>query len=246
MSFFFRRAIYCAGTALIMALWSVSSVAGVSLTATRLIVSGVSGTQEAGSSIGVRSDDSSMHPFLVKAQIFRDVEGQDESVPFVLSPALFRLEPGSTNQLRVIKKGTTLPQNKESLFYLRVAALPASSSVQTEFSAPGGILNVATGNIIKLFYRPYGLSVTQKEAMGQLQFAAAGNRLKVTNPTPYYITLGSLTVDGKAVSIRGQREQNMIAPYGETIFADAPVRGKVHWQAINDYGGREDFHGSVQ
>ncbi|WP_250211265.1 fimbrial biogenesis chaperone [Morganella morganii] len=246
MCFSFRRTAGCTAAALMMAFWSVSSVAGVSLTATRLIVSGVSGTQEAGSSIGVRSDDSSVRPFLVKAQIFRDVDGQDTSVPFVLSPALFRLEPGSTNQLRVIKKGNTLPQNKESLFYLRVAALPASSSAQTEFSAPEGVLNVATGNIIKLFYRPYGLPVTQKEAMGQLRFTAAGNRLKVTNPTPYYITLSSLKVNGKPVSIRRQREQNMIAPYGETFFADAPLKGEVHWQVINDYGGREDFHGSVQ
>ncbi|HAT1515435.1 TPA: molecular chaperone [Morganella morganii] len=227
-------------------LWSVFSVAGVSLTGTRLIVSGVSGTQEASGSIGVRSDDSSVRPFLVKAQIFRDVDGQDTSVPFVLSPALFRLEPGSTNQLRVIKKGDALPQNKESLFYLRVAALPASSFSQTEFSAPEGVLNVATGNIIKLFYRPYGLPITQKDAMGQLQFTAAGNRLKVTNPTPYYITISSLNVNGKPVSIREQREQNMIAPYGETFFANAPLKGDVHWQAINDYGGMEKFHGAVQ
>lgn len=246
MRFFPLRTVCCTGIALMMALWSVFSVAGVSLTATRLIVSGVNGTQEAGSSIGVRSDENSTSPFLVKAQIFRDIDGHDTSVPFVLSPALFRLEPGSTNQLRVIKKGNILPQNKESLFYLRVAALPASQSSQMEFSAPEGVLNVATGNIIKLFYRPYGLPVTQKEAMGQLRFSAAGNRLKVTNPTPYYITLSNLKVNGKPVNIRGQREQNMIAPYGETFFADAPLRGEVHWQAINDYGGLEGFHGKIQ
>lgn len=246
MRFFFHRTVYCTSIALMMALWSVFSVAGVSLTATRLIVSGVNGTLEAGSSIGVRSDENSTSPFLVKAQIFRDVDGQDTSVPFVLSPALFRLEPGNTNQVRVIKKGNTLPQNKESIFYLRVAALPSSPPTQTEFSAPEGALNVATGNIIKLFYRPYGLSVTQKEAMGQLQFTAVENRLKVTNPTPYYITLSSLKVNGKPVSIRGQREQNMIAPYEETFFADSPLRGEVHWQAINDYGGQEGFHGTIQ
>ncbi len=247
MSISFHQTLRYTGIILVMALWSAPIVAGVSLTATRLIISGVNETQEGGSSIGVRSDESSMHPFLVKAQIFRDIGGQDTSVPFVLSPALFRLEPGTTNQLRVIKKGAQLPQNKESLFYLRVAALPATQALpQTEFVAPEGTLNVATGNIIKLFYRPYGLPITQKEAMGQLQFTVADNRLKVTNPTPYYITLGSLTVNGKPVNIRGVREQNMIAPYGETLFANPQLKGKVHWQAINDYGGQEGFYGSIQ
>lgn len=241
-----RRALCHAVFMSVIGLCSLPSTAGVSLTATRLIVSD-SGGGEASGSIGLQSTASSTRPYLVKSQVSRDIEGKDTQVPFVVSPVLFRLDPGNTNQVRVMKKGGSLPSDKESLFYLRVAALPASPSTsQTEFAAPEGALNVATGNIIKLFYRPERLPVTQKEAMGQLKFTAASNRLKVTNPTPYYITLSNLTVNGKPVNIRKTREQNMIAPYGSTLFADAPVTGNVLWQAINDYGGRENFHGSVQ
>lgn len=228
---------------LIMVLWSASSVAGISLTATRLIVPETGG----GSSIGVRSDNSSTKPFLIRAQVFRDVEGRDAQVPFVITPVLFRLEPGNHHQLRVMRKGGTLPQDKESLFYLRVAALPATSAPsQTALPAPEGALTVATGNIIKLFHRPSGLSVSQKVAMGQLQFTIAGNQLNVSNPTPYYITLSSLQVNGKSVNIRTTREQNMIAPYGYQRYANAPTSGNVQWSAINDYGGREDFDGSIR
>ncbi|KEY59674.1 molecular chaperone [Serratia sp. DD3] len=224
-------------------LWSASSVAGISLTATRLIVDESRG----GSSIGVRSDDNATKPFLIRAQVFRDIEGQDAQVPFVISPALFRLEPGSQHQFRVMKQGGALPQDKESLFYLRVAALPATSGPsQTALPTPEGALTVATGNIIKLFYRPNGLSVTQKAAMGQLQFTAVGNQLNVSNPTPYYITLSSLKVNGKSVNIRTTREQNMIAPYGNQRYGNAPTTGSVQWSAINDHGGREVFDGSIQ
>ncbi|PVZ87877.1 molecular chaperone [Serratia sp. S1B] len=228
---------------LTIALWSASSFAGISLTATRLIVPETSG----GNSIGVRSDNSSTKPFLIRAQVFRDIEGRDAQVPFAISPVLFRLEPGGHHQLRVTKKGGALPQDKESLFYLRVAALPATSAPsQAENPVHEGALTVATGNIIKLFYRPSGLSVTQKTAMGQLQFTAAGNQLKVTNPTPYYITLGSLKVNGKPVNIRTTREQNMIAPHGYQRYANAPTAGNVQWSAINDHGGREEFNGSIR
>ncbi|MFL9149840.1 molecular chaperone [Escherichia coli] len=233
--------------AIMTLLWSTCSVAGVSLTSTRLIVADNNRGQEASGSIGVRSDETSSGPYLVKAQIFRDIKGQQAQVPFVLSPALFRLEPGDTNQLRVVKKSGELPKDRESLFYLRVAALPASGGTpQTEFSAPKGALNVATGNIIKLFYRPNGLQITAKAAPGQLQFTAAGNHIKVNNPTPYYITLSSLQVNGKPVSIRTRPEQNMIAPFGETLFSNALTKGYVQWQAIDDYGGRESFHGAIR
>lgn len=246
MSIFTRRLLHNATFILTIGLWSASSFAGVSLTATRVIVAEHSENQSASGTIGVRSDEASPRPYLVKAEVFSNIEGHQDNSPFVLSPSLFRLEPGNTNQVRVIKKGGALPANKESLFYLRVAALPATSNPsQTVFSAPEGVLNVATGNIIKLFYRPNGLPISQKEAMAQLKFTAVGNQLKVANPSPYYITIGSLEVNGKEVNIRKVHGQNMIAPFEETIFSSPQINGKVYWQAINDYGGWEGFHGAI-
>lgn len=243
MQILFYRLLRHISFVLITLVWSTSSVAGVSLTATRLIVADTSG----GSSIGVRSSNSSTKPFLIRAQVFRDIEGRDTQVPFVVSPTLFRLEPESHHQLRVMKKGGILPEDKESLFYLRVAALPATSEPsQAATPVHEGALTVATGNIIKLFYRPNGLSVTQKMAMGQLQFTVVGNQLKVTNPTPYYITLNSLKVNGKSVNIRATREQNMIAPYGYQRYTNTLTSGNVQWSAINDYGGREEFNGTIR
>ncbi|HEM8293693.1 TPA: molecular chaperone [Providencia stuartii] len=246
MSTFFSPFYFRIPIILSLIYWSATAFAGISLNATRLIISENDGMQ--GASIGVRSDETSTRAFLVKAQVFRDIDGQHEQVPFVVSPSLFRLEPGNTNQLRVIKNGGNLPNDKESVFYFRVAALPAASTQSKSSSSSGteNILNVATGNIIKLFYRPNNLPIKQKEAMGRLQFQRVANGIKVTNPTPYYITINSLTINGSDVNIRATRGQNMLPPYGDTIFLHSVKSGKIQWKAINDYGGIESFHGQIQ
>ena len=236
----------CNIVAIMILIYSTCSVAGVSLTSTRLIVAESNRSQKVSGSVGIRSDETSSGPYLVKAQVFRDIKGTHAEVPFVVSPALFRLEPGNTNQLRVVKKGGELPKDRESLFYFRVAALPASEKTsQTVFSAPKGALNVATGNIIKLFYRPNGLPITANTAMGGLQFTIVGHQIKVSNPSPYYLTLSSLQINGKPVNIRVYPEQNMIAPFSHTLFASTVTKGHVQWQAIDDYGGRETFNGAI-
>lgn len=54
------------------------------------------------------------------------------------------------------------------------------------------------------------------------------------NPTPYHISLFSLTVGGKALA-----EPGMIAPLSTrrwTINGSGPVT----WRAINDFGGVTD------
>lgn len=212
----------------------------------RLVFSALSGTQ--GQIIGVTSSAQSTVPYLVKAQVLGDVQGTNIQTPFSVTPSLFRLEIGATNQLRIIKTGDqVLPNDKESLFYLRVMALPAEQkNTNTASANVGSSIVVSTGNIIKLFYRPQEFSISQQQAMSSLQFTQQGQILKVNNPSPYFITLSSLSVGGKNVNINVSRQNTMIAPFGTLTYPNINVAGKVTWQAINDYGGVEKFHGDVQ
>ena len=224
----------------------VSAVAGISLDSTRLVFS--ASDMANGQSIGVSSSAQSPTPYLVKTQVLKDVRGQQTDTPFSVTPSLFRLEPGATNQLRILKTGNqTLAKDKESLFYLRVIALPAGQagelSPKTEV---GGTVTVSTGSVIKLFYRPAGLSLTQQQAMGALQFTLQGNTLLVANPSPYYVTLTSLTVGGKSVAVSARQQNTMIAPFSQMTYPSPGVTGNVTWQAINDFGGMEKFNGKVQ
>lgn len=235
---------YC----VLASLWfvSISAFAGISLDGTRIIFPASSSNQ--GQSIGVTSSQQSTVPYLVKAQVLADVYGEQQQTPFSVTPSLFRLEPGNTNQLRVLKTGQeTLPQNKESIFYLRVIAVPAGTKGETNSKTElGGSITVSTGTIIKLFYRPEGLSMTHKKAMSSLQFLRRDNALLVKNPSPYFITLSSLSIDGKALAVSVRKQNTTIAPFSEMSYPDMNALGKVTWQSINDYGGTELFHGSVQ
>lgn len=237
---------WCSWALVLLWLPCVSAVAGISFDSSRLIFS--ASDQANGQSIGVSSSAQSPSPYLVKAQVLGDVRGDKTDTPFSVTPSLFRLEPGSTNQLRILKTGNQLlAKNKESLFYLRMIALPAGQGSEL---APkmevGGAVTVSTGSVIKLFYRPAGLSQTQQQAMAGLQFTQQGNTLRVANPSPYYVTLTSLTVGGKAVAVSARHKNTMIAPFSQMTYSRTGTSGSVTWQAINDFGGVEKFNGKIQ
>ena len=241
-----RMSRWCSWALFLLWLPCVSAVAGISLDSSRLIFSASDLT--GGQSIGISSSAQSSSPYLVKAQVLGDVRGDKTDTPFSVTPSLFRLEPGGTNQLRILKTGNQLlAKNKESLFYLRVIALPAGKGSEL---APkkevGGAVTVSTGSVIKLFYRPAGLSQTQQQAMAGLQFTQQGSTLHVANPSPYYVTLTSLSVGGKAVAVSARHKNTMIAPFSQMTYPSAGTHGNVTWQAINDFGGVEKFNGKIQ
>ncbi|CNI73477.1 fimbrial biogenesis chaperone [Yersinia intermedia] len=236
---------HASGCAAVLLLAAAPATAGISADATRIIFQASEVAR--GESIGLTSSATSLSPYLVKTQVTRDVQGQAVQVPFVTTPSLFRLEPGTTNQVRIMKTPGDLPHDRESLFYFRAVAMPAGLADSASPSpAVTGALQVATATVIKLFYRPVGLAIPQAQAMGQLQFAASKQGLKVTNPTPYYITLNSLRVNSTPVRLRVEDYSSMIAPYSSAWYRGAPQQGTVAWTTINDYGGTEVFHGTVQ
>lgn len=226
-------------------LWPVLASAGISLDSTRLIVTPAD--QGKGVRIGVMSESDSLTPYLVRVKITKDVQGTQGDAPFVVVPPVFRLEPGRTQQLRVTPTRTDLPSDRETLFYLSASALPATSEVMmTDNSRSQGQLIVATGTIIKVFYRPNGLPIKQRDAMGKLQFTRQGTQLVVKNPSPYYITLAWLLVGGKGVPITQTPTKGMIAPFSQiTVDRVTTPSGAIRWAAINDFGGREEFSDEI-
>lgn len=234
------------GMVVSLGLFSAGALAGISLDSTRVIFPATDAGQ--GQSIGVTSSPSSMAPYLVKAQVIDNIEGTQTHTPFSVTPSLFRLEPGTTNQVRILKTGNdALPKDRESLFYFRVMALPAGKDGQDPTKqVVGGSLMVSTGNIIKLFYRPTGLAKRPPLSATSLTFSRQGTTLRVTNPSAYFVTLSSLTVGGRRIPMSLRQKNTMIAPFGSVDYLNVNTGGAVTWQAINDYGGTEKFNGTVQ
>ncbi|MEI9763234.1 molecular chaperone [Enterobacter kobei] len=139
---------------------------------------------------------------------------------------MFRLDGGHENTLRVIYTGeTSLPENRESVFWLNVKSIPSMTR------SDENRLLIAVKTRMKLFYRPAALaSENAGEAWTRLTFEPRGERLVINNPTPFYVSLYSLTVGNKTIA-----PPPMISPLSSVTVAGSGKQ--VAWKAINDFGG---------
>lgn len=179
-------------------------------------------------SITFTVNNTSQQRFLLLSKVL-DAQGQaTRDVPFMTTPPLFPLAAGHSNIIRIIRTGGDLPDDRESLFWLSVASIP-----QTQGKPSPNSLQVAIRSRMKLFFRPLGLKGREEDAYRQLTWQRAGMQVQVNNPTPYYVTLFHLQLNGIAVNNVG-----MVAPFSRVTTSGCPVDGpcRVQWQTINDYG----------
>ncbi|WP_332624467.1 molecular chaperone [Klebsiella grimontii] len=216
---------------------------GFGINATRLIY------PEEASSINVTVRNTLIRePYLVQTAVSGKQDAHT-AAPFTVTPPLFRLEPQSTNQLRIAFTGQSLPGDQESVFYLHATAIPASTQLDPaqQHNDVQAQLRFGVGNIIKLFYRPANLSGSSTAAQGGLQFSRVAGGLKVTNPSPYFVSLADLTVNGQQLALDTPAAL-MLSPFGNHIW---PVKtplatGKqIQWQTINDTGGTDAFSATI-
>ena len=191
--------------------------AGVVTGGTRLIYPG--GKKEA--TLSVTNNDAT--PYLIQSW----VENDKGAAPFLLTPPLFRLDGEQQTRLRVIYSGG-LPENKESMFWMNIKAIPSSQA-----NAGANTLQIAIKTRIKLIYRPKSVEGTPETVTDQLRWTRSGNTLQVTNPTAFYMNFAEVKIGGAEV-----KEANWVAP-GATARFDLPrgSTGSLQWKLINDYGG---------
>jgi fimbrial chaperone protein len=202
------------------------SKAGVVIEGTRLIYD----AEKKESSITVRNPDKG--PYLIQSWIDAG-ENNQQKAPFVITPPLFRLESGKNNVLRVVRTGGAFPDDRESLFWLNIKAIPS-----VEKNDDANVLYIAIKSRMKLIYRPSSLKNPDlAEAGKKLQWQRIGNQLQVTNPTPHFINFRLVSANGKKI-----RNVDYVAPFASSLY-ELPIgegKGKVSWKIINDYGGTED------
>ncbi|QZY66574.1 molecular chaperone (plasmid) [Providencia rettgeri] len=219
---------------------------GLSLSQTRVIF------EAKAKSAKVTINNQSDRVYLVSSRVLPTPEANRqivETMPFLVTPPLFRLEKASRNTVLISKNDTSgLPIDRESVFYLSFLAIPAvkksedtlgESDNDTAMTSTQVSFGIRT--VIKLFYRPSGLAMPAAAAPEKLTFTSQGAQLTVNNPTPYYITLAQLTVNGQAVNVRDQGA--MVAPFASQNYAlkgASPVN-TVQWAVINEFGGASDL-----
>lgn len=184
--------------------------------------------------------------YLVNSRVLKTADASvntSETMPFILTPPLFRLEKEGRNTVLISKNNTSnLPTDRESVFYLSFLAIPSTNKInENESDTVEGLtstqISFGIRTTIKLFYRPSKLSVPVEVAPQKLTFTQENNQLEVTNPTPYYMTLAYLTLDGKPVNVREQG--SMVAPFSSTHYhiPKLPLVKNIQWSVVNDFGG---------
>ena len=206
-------------------LMPVSALAdGLALSGTRLIYDATK--KEA--SINLNNQGKSP-PQLIQSWV-SDSEG-GKNIPFITTPPVSKLSPNATATVRVVYVGGSprVRDDRESLWLLNIRAVPA-----TEKKDKPTRLTIATQNVIKLIYRPAGLTSAGAAKAGEsLKVSAEAAGVRFTNPTPYVVTLTGVTINGRSVERPGT-----IEPQGSlTLPFDGGKPAQVSWRTINDYGG---------
>lgn len=202
-------------------LTAVTAHAGVIINGTRLVYQG----EKKESSIGISNPDEIN--YLVQSWVDTGLK-KDDKAPFLITPPLFRLNAKEDNVLRVVRTGGNMPEDRESLYWLNIKAIPSSRHEEGV-----NTLQIAINTRIKLLYRPASIKGKPEEVADKLEWHREGNDLVVNNPTPFYMNFQSVTLNGQKVA-----KATWAVPDTSTRFAlPANMSGNtVSWSVINDYG----------
>ncbi|MEX1842521.1 fimbria/pilus periplasmic chaperone [Enterobacter cloacae] len=209
-----------AGICLAISLCSSAAYAGgVGLGATRMVYSSAT-TQ---SMLQVRNT----HPdatFLI--QSWMENEKGQKTNDFVITPPLFVMKPASESAVKIMFNGKALPDDRETLYWMTVKAIPQQTK-----SGSGNSLQFASANRIKVFYRPESLGQGAGDTWKSLTGAYRGGKVTLSNPTPYYLTTINLKIDGMPV------QPVMVPPKSSVTLGETfSHASSVSYQTINDYG----------
>ena len=220
--------------------------AGIVISQTRIIYPGNN------DEVTIQLSNKSDTPLLVQTWIDDGDAGANPSttkVPFVLTPPVFRADPGNTHRLRLMKMPNDLPEDKETLFWFNAVEIPPKPEKQS--ATEGGILQMSFRTRIKLLYRPASLPVTPTQAFSLLEFhreqVGDGKTVLVKNPSPYYMTvskLGLKSPDGMISYAKLEETiHKIVPPYGslKVEFSELETmpdtRSRIVYALINDSGG---------
>jgi fimbrial chaperone protein len=202
-----------------------SASATVSVGGTRVLYDG----NKKEVSLSVRNPDAS--PYLIQTSV-SNLDNSPQKAPFIITPPLYRLDGGKENLMRIILAGS-LPQDKESMYWLHVKAIPSAPREKNT-------LQIAVSTSIKLIYRPENLKgIDVEKESSKLSWHIAGNRLEVQNPGPCFINFNEITVGGKKLN-----NISYAAPGSKASFPlpDGVSSGSIQYSIISDFGAVSKLH----
>lgn len=211
---------------------TADALASVSINGTRVVYS----EDQREQTIHLDNRDSS--PVLVQAWA-DDFAGtrpaRDASSPFLVTPAVFRLDPGDSQTLRIMRIRDASPTDQESLYWLNIKEVPPIADTYSN------ALQLGILNRLKFFYRPQELDGNASDAIAQLRWHLEQDhgqpRLVCDNPSDFHVSLVGATWDSPTAPV--DITLDTVPPHGERswpLSRQLSARSSFWYQAINDYG----------
>ncbi len=175
------------------------------------------------------TNENQQQPYLAQAWI-EDAANKKVAGPLVVVPPVQRLEAGGKSMIRIsaMPDVSSLPQDRESLFYFNLREIPPRSDEPN-------VMQIALQTKIKLFYRPASITPNRDVVwQEQLQLTKTATGYRIENPTPYFVTVIDLGEKGKSTA---DIQPVMIAPKSAESVKTPALHTPV-LTYINDYGGR--------
>lgn len=188
---------------------SVVNASGVQLSTTRIVLK----DGETKASYGLTNHANT--PILASATI-SNFDGSP-SAAFVVSPSLYQVQPKKTNQGQIVLV-SSLPQNKESVFWLTVKTVNSESNETRNTST----MHIALAQSIKVFYRPKGLGATCKTSLKDLNWQMTKDGIKASNASKISFSI-----------VNVKDANNKIYKVGDTIMPLSDKEWKVDHKGVS-------------
>lgn len=154
--------------------------------------------------------------------------------PFMVTPPSFRIAANAGQVLRLSwMGGTSLPQDRESVFYFNFLQIPPSNLGTDQKNK----LLLMIKNRVKVFYRPSSITANPKKLAEMIEASSSSDGIKIKNNSPFYLSLLDVSINGKSSKFKPP----MIAPFGNadiTFASGIATNSKVKITYLNDFGGR--------
>lgn len=153
---------------------------------------------------------------------------------FIITPPLFRLDAGQKNVLRIVRSGLTIPENKESMYWLNIKGIPSTEEDDKN------VLQIAINTRIKLIYRPATLTkIVPEDVADKIQWYREDDKLQIKNSSPYYMNFSEIRIGAHVLD-----KIVFVPPFSsESVQLPKGIKDNVvSWKIINDYGRVGESH----
>lgn len=183
-------------------------------------------------------------PALIQSWIDRGNEFTNPdniTVPFVILTPIFRVEPESSFNVRILpvkKYLLNMPTDRESLFWLNTLEIPPKGTEKLGYDS----LQLAFRTRIKILYRPKNISSEKlSDSISKLKLSiteeSGERKLKIVSSSPLFLTLISVSDKSGLVS-QALPNDGIIIPFGEMLITSKrPIKvDDIKFQYVDDYG----------